>query len=64
MKAVVVTAAGGPEMLDVRQVGEPELPAGHVLLDVAWGACNWGDIQKRRDFAKQANTSPYVVSQF
>jgi NADPH2:quinone reductase len=48
MKAVVVTAAGGPEMLDVRQVGEPELPAGHVLLDVAWGACNWGDIQKRR----------------
>lgn len=48
MKAVVVMAAGGPEMVTVCQVGEPELPAGHVLLNVAWGACNWGDIQKRQ----------------
>lgn len=48
MKAVVVRAAGGRDMLEVRNVAEPDLPEGHVLLDVAWGACNWGDIQKRQ----------------
>ncbi|RKF16751.1 hypothetical protein D6850_04220 [Roseovarius spongiae] len=48
MKAVVITAPGGRDRLEVQDLPEPDLPAGHVLIDVAWGACNWGDIQKRQ----------------
>ncbi len=61
MKAVVVTAPGGLNMLDVQDVAEPDLPKGHVLLDVAWGACNWGDIQKRQGIYPNPVTFPAIL---
>lgn len=61
MKAVVVTAPGELDMLNVQDVAQPNLPAGHVLLDVAWGACNWGDIQKRQGIYPDPVTFPAIL---
>lgn len=48
MKAVVVKAPGGIDQLAIVSVPEPKVREGYVVIEVAWGACNWGDIQKRQ----------------
>jgi NADPH2:quinone reductase len=48
MRAVVVDEPGGLDKLRVADVAEPEAGAGEVLIDVAFAACNWSDIQKRQ----------------
>jgi hypothetical protein len=40
MKAVVVTVLGGPEVLQVQQVEDPELKDGEVLIKVEAAALN------------------------
>jgi putative PIG3 family NAD(P)H quinone oxidoreductase len=47
MKAVVITKPGGPEVLEVRDVEEPEPGPGEVLVDVRATAVNRADVLQR-----------------
>jgi len=44
MKAIVITRLGGPEVLEVRDVPEPLLGPGQVLVRVQAGGLNFADI--------------------
>ncbi|HLU99588.1 MAG TPA: NAD(P)H-quinone oxidoreductase [Thermobifida alba] len=48
MRAIVVSAPGGPENLDWREVPDPEPGPGEVLVEVAATAVNRGDISQRQ----------------
>lgn len=43
MKAVVITRLGGPEVLEIRDVGEPAAKAGEELVRVEAGGLNFAD---------------------
>ena len=47
MKAVVITTHGGPEVLQVQDVPEPEFGPDEVLVDVAFSAMNRADLLQR-----------------
>src|SRR4051812_42648663 len=47
MRAVVVTAAGGRDVLEVQERPRPEPGAGEVLVDVAAAGINFIDVYKR-----------------
>ena len=47
MKAIVVHAAGGPEMLGLEQVAEPSPGAGELLVDVESAGLNFIDTYQR-----------------
>ncbi len=47
MRAVVVTALGGPEVLEVRDEPAPSAGAGEVLVDVAVAGVNFRDVYER-----------------
>lgn len=48
MRAVMVTTPGALDRLDLVDAPAPTPGPGEVLVDVAYAACNWGDIQKRQ----------------
>jgi putative PIG3 family NAD(P)H quinone oxidoreductase len=48
MKAIVVTEPGGPEVLSLAEVPEPELREGYVMVDVRATALNRADLLQRR----------------
>lgn len=48
MKAIVIREAGGPEVLELRDVPEPEMKNGHLLVDVKATALNRADLLQRR----------------
>lgn len=50
MKAVNIREAGGPEVLEVRQVPAPDPGLGEVLIEVAAAGLNRADVQQRRGF--------------
>lgn len=50
MRAVIVTGPGGPEVLEIAELPDPEPGAGEVLLEVAATAVNRPDILQRRGF--------------
>lgn len=43
MRAIQITEFGGPEVLVPREIDEPEVPAGAVLLDVKAAGVNYAD---------------------
>src|SRR5688572_6435758 len=43
MRAIQITEFGGPEVLEVRDVSEPEVPDGFMLADVRAAGVNYGD---------------------
>jgi NADPH2:quinone reductase len=43
MRAIQITEFGGPEVLQVRDVPEPEAPEGAIVLDVRAAGVNWAD---------------------
>lgn len=43
MRAIQITEFGGPEVLELRDVPEPEVPEGAHLLDVSTAGVNWAD---------------------
>ena len=61
MKAVVVKAPGDLGQLAIKSVPEPDAPEGHVVIEVAWGACNWGDIQKRQGIYPDPVSYPAIL---
>lgn len=48
MRAVVIGTYGGPEVLEIREVPDPEVGPGHVVVDVAASALNRADLLQRR----------------
>ncbi|HZT09388.1 MAG TPA: quinone oxidoreductase [Chloroflexota bacterium] len=60
MRAVVVTAFGGPEVLELREAPIPEPAAGQVRVRVAATTVNFADIQGRRASYVVARTPPFV----
>ena len=50
MRAVVASEAGGPEVLSVSELPDPEPGPGEVLLDVAATAINRADLLQRQGF--------------
>ena len=47
MKAVVIEEYGGPEVLRYREVPDPPMAAGSVLIEVRAAGINRGDLQRR-----------------
>jgi putative PIG3 family NAD(P)H quinone oxidoreductase len=50
MRAVVADGAGGPEVLALRELPDPEPGAGEVVLDVAAAGLNRADLMQRQGF--------------
>lgn len=50
MKAVVIREPGGPEVLELRDVPEPDAPHGHVRVKVAFAGVNRADLLQRAGF--------------
>ncbi len=50
MHAIVITAPGGPEVLQWMEVPDPEPGPGEVLIDVAASAVNRADLLQRQGF--------------
>src|SRR6188768_35576 len=50
MRAVIATEPGGPEVLTVAEIPDPEIGAGEVLLDVAAAGLNRADLLQRQGF--------------
>ncbi|XP_066328788.1 uncharacterized protein [Miscanthus floridulus] len=61
MRAVVITRAGGPEVLEAREVEDPPaLGEGEVLLEVAAAGVNRADtVQRMGRYPPPAGASPY-----
>lgn len=59
MKAIHVTATGGPEVLKAVEIPEPELPPGHLRVQNRAIAINFHDIQGRRS-GEPGHPPPYV----
>ncbi|WP_437634898.1 NAD(P)H-quinone oxidoreductase [Sorangium sp. So ce854] len=47
MRAVVIREPGGPDVLEVREVEAPEVPAGHVRVAVRFAGVNRADLLQR-----------------
>jgi NADPH2:quinone reductase len=50
VRAVVVREPGGPDVLEVRDVAEPEAPHGHVRVAVRFAGVNRADLLQRAGF--------------
>jgi NADPH:quinone reductase len=59
MRAVVVTRHGGPEVLEVRDVPEPEPGPGQLLVEVEAAGVNYRDIYERE--GSYPGTPPFVA---
>ena len=54
MRAVQITRFGGPEVLDVVDIAEPEPGAGQQLYDVSTAGLNFADTHHRRSAQRTA----------
>jgi NADPH:quinone reductase-like Zn-dependent oxidoreductase len=61
MRVVMIPRHGGPEVLEVRELPDPELPAGHVRIDVAACGVNFADTMARTGMYPDAPEPPMVV---
>jgi putative PIG3 family NAD(P)H quinone oxidoreductase len=60
MRAVVITEFGGPEVLEVQDVPDPEPATGEVLVDVLATAVNRADVlQRQGNYKVPEGASPY-----
>ncbi|KAE8664509.1 Beta-galactosidase 8 [Hibiscus syriacus] len=60
MKAVVITTAGGPEVLQLQQVDDPEIKDDEVLIKVEATALNRADtVQRKGYYPPPKGASPY-----
>jgi putative PIG3 family NAD(P)H quinone oxidoreductase len=61
MRAVVITEPGGPEVLKVQEVPDPEPAGGEVLVDVTATAINRADLSQREgNYSVPPGASPYL----
>jgi NADPH:quinone reductase len=61
MKAVVVARAGGPEVLEVRDVPEPVAHAGEVIVGVEAVGVNFADTMSTRGTYKNTPPPPFIT---
>ena len=61
MRVVVITAHGGPEVLQVQERPDPVAGAGEVLIDVAAAGINFADVMARMGLYPDAPKTPCVV---
>ncbi|PPR89066.1 hypothetical protein GOBAR_AA31621 [Gossypium barbadense] len=60
MKAIVITTGGGPEVLQLQQVEDPELKDDEVLIKVEATALNRADtLQRKGSYPPPKGASPY-----
>lgn len=50
MRAIVIREPGGPEVLELRDVPDPEVPFGHVRVRVRFAGVNRADLLQRMGF--------------
>lgn len=61
MKAVVITSPGGPEVLQLQEVEDPELKDDEVLIKVEATALNRADtVQRKGLYPPPKGASPYL----
>jgi NADPH:quinone reductase len=60
LRAIQITEFGGPEVLVLREIDEPEIPDGFVLLDVSAAGVNWGDTHQAENTYLAAAELPLV----
>lgn len=61
MRAVEVAHPGGVDMLSFVEAPDPVAGEGEVVIDVAFAAANWSDIQKREGVYPDPVTYPAVI---
>ena len=61
MRAIEVSTSGGIDKLTYVDLPEPVADAGEVVIDVAFAAANWSDIQKREGVYPDPVTYPAVI---
>ena len=61
MRAVVVTANGGPDVLELQDVPEPEPGPGDVLVDVEAVGVNYRDVYEREGLGSYSAPTPLVA---
>ncbi|XP_028803193.1 quinone oxidoreductase PIG3-like [Neltuma alba] len=60
MKAVVITTAGGPEVLQLQEVEDPQIKDDEVLIKIAATALNRADtVQRKGSYPPPRGASPY-----
>jgi NADPH2:quinone reductase len=59
MRAVVVTRNGGPEVLELRDVPEPEPGSGDLLVDVEAAGVNYRDVYEREGSGPYGGDPPF-----
>jgi len=60
MKAIVITAQGGPEVLQLQEVPAPEPKAGEVLVDIEAVGLNFADVLAAKGRYAGGPKPPYV----
>jgi NADPH2:quinone reductase len=61
MRAIVITRYGGPEVLTVQDVAEPEVPAGQVRIRVEAGGLNFADVMTAAGGYPGTPTPPLIA---
>ncbi|HUF43781.1 MAG TPA: zinc-binding dehydrogenase [Aestuariivirgaceae bacterium] len=61
MRAIVAERPGGPEVLVERDLPEPLAGPDEIVIDVAFAAANWSDIQKREGVYPDQVSYPAVI---
>ena len=61
MRAVQVSTPGGVDRLEIVDLPTPVPAAGEVVIDVAYAAANWSDIQKRQGVYPDTVSYPAVL---
>lgn len=60
MRAIVIREAGGPEVLKLEEVPDPQPDEGQVLVRVEAAAVNHFDLSQRRDPASTGASTPFT----
>lgn len=60
MRAVVVTALGGPEVLAIQELDEPRPGPGEVSISVDYASVNFADIKARRGSYHGKREPPFI----
>src|SRR6476620_3161719 len=60
MRAIEITEFGGPEVLVLSDVDDPEPPEGFVVLDVLAASVNWADTHQAENSYLAAAELPLV----
>lgn len=61
MKKIIITKAGGPEVMSIEELDELTPPAGHVVVSVKATGINFADILARKGLYPDAPATPCCV---